>query len=101
MYCAIGTLYKYAHLEGTKISKVWGSYHNFHLAHPILIRPMALQRRHIIELQKEIFRPRRDEFFGDTTKERSSRRTTLKSRFKGDTWPTCHQKMKLLHQISL
>jgi hypothetical protein len=61
IYCALGTLYKYALLEGTKISKVWGSYHNFHLAHPILIRPMALQRRHIRELQNKIFRPRRAE----------------------------------------
>jgi hypothetical protein len=58
-YCALGTLYKYALLEGKKISKVWGSYHNFHLAHPILIRPVALQRRHFRELQNEIFRLRR------------------------------------------
>jgi hypothetical protein len=41
----MGMLYKYALMEGKKISK--GSYHNFHLAHPILIRPMAFQRRHI------------------------------------------------------
>jgi hypothetical protein len=27
---------------------------------------------------------------GDTTKERLSSRTTSKSRFKSDTWPTCH-----------
>ena len=42
-------IYKYDLLEGTKFSKVWGSYHNFHLAHPNLIRPMALQRRCMIE----------------------------------------------------
>jgi hypothetical protein len=51
-YCDLGMLYKYALLEGKKISKLWGSYHNFHLAHPILIRPVALQRRNIRELQK-------------------------------------------------
>jgi hypothetical protein len=51
-YCALGMLYKYVLLEGTKINKVWGSYHNFHLAHSILIRTMALQRRHIREINK-------------------------------------------------
>jgi hypothetical protein len=30
-----------------------------------------------------------------------SSRTTSKSRFKSDTWPTCHPKRELLHQISL
>jgi hypothetical protein len=29
-------------LERKKIGKLWGSYHKFHLAHPILIRPVAL-----------------------------------------------------------
>jgi hypothetical protein len=53
-YCAHGTLYKFALLERPKISKVWGSYHNFHLAHPILIRPVALKREHIRGLQNEI-----------------------------------------------
>jgi hypothetical protein len=51
-YCDLGTLSKYVVLEGKKTSKVWGSYHNFHLTHPILIRLMELQRRHIRELQK-------------------------------------------------
>jgi hypothetical protein len=54
-YCYLGTLYKYALLEEKKINKLWGSYHNFHLAHPILITPVALQRRNIIELNKTIF----------------------------------------------
>jgi hypothetical protein len=62
-YCALGTLYKYALLEGTKISKVWGSYHNFHLAHPILIRPVALQRRRIRELQKKFSDPEGPKFW--------------------------------------
>jgi hypothetical protein len=60
-YCVIGTLYKYTLLEGKTISKVWGSYHKFHLAHPIFTRPMELQRRRIIELKNEISRPRRVE----------------------------------------
>jgi hypothetical protein len=47
-------LYKYALLERPKISKEWGSHHNFHLAHPILIRPVALKRGHIRELHNEI-----------------------------------------------
>jgi hypothetical protein len=55
IYCDLGMLYKYTLLEGKKISKLWGSYHNFHLAHPILIRPVALQRRNIRELQKNKF----------------------------------------------
>jgi hypothetical protein len=57
IYCDLGMLYKYALLEGKKISKVWGSYHNFHLAHPILIRPVELQRRNIKELQKKFSYP--------------------------------------------
>jgi hypothetical protein len=52
-------LYKYTLLEGKKISKVWGIYHNFHLEHIILIRPVALQRRNIKEIQNKISRPRR------------------------------------------
>jgi hypothetical protein len=74
-------LYKYALLEGPKISNVWGSYHIFHLAHPILTKPVALQRKDIRELPNEISNPEGPNF-GDTTKERSSIRTTSKSRFK-------------------
>jgi hypothetical protein len=47
-------LYKYTPLERLKIRKAWGSHHNFHLAHPILIRPVELQRGNIIELNNEI-----------------------------------------------
>jgi hypothetical protein len=54
-------LYKGGILERPKINKLWGSYRKFHLAHPILIRPVALQRRNIRELQKKICIPRRDE----------------------------------------
>jgi hypothetical protein len=61
IYCSLGMIYKYALLEGTKITKVWGSYHNFHLGHPILIRPVELERIFIRELQNEIFRPIRAE----------------------------------------
>jgi hypothetical protein len=32
---------------------------------------------------------------GDTTEEILSSRTTSKSRFKSDTWPTCHPKREL------
>ena len=39
-YCACGTLYKFSPLEMSKINKLWGSYPNFHMEHPILIRPM-------------------------------------------------------------
>jgi hypothetical protein len=53
-YCAWGTLYKFALPKGKKISKVWGSYHNFHLAHQILVRPMELKRRHFIVLRVSI-----------------------------------------------
>jgi hypothetical protein len=60
-YCALGMLYKYALLERTKISKVWGSHHNFHLAHPILIRPVELIERKYQRTTKRNFRPRRDE----------------------------------------
>jgi hypothetical protein len=63
IYWALGMLYKYSLLEGTKIRKVLGSYHKFQLAHPIFIRPMALQRISIRELQKEIFRPIRAKIF--------------------------------------
>jgi hypothetical protein len=88
-------------LERPKIGKLWGSYDNFHMAHPILIRPMALQRRNIRELPKGNFHTQKVQNLVDTTKEIFSRRTTSKSRFKSDTWPTCHQKRELLHQISL
>jgi hypothetical protein len=47
-------LYKFSLLERPKINKVWGSYPNFHLAHPILVRPMALKRGHIRVLQAKI-----------------------------------------------
>jgi hypothetical protein len=40
---------------------LWGSYHKFHFEHPILIRPVELQRRNIRELQKKKFIPRRAE----------------------------------------
>jgi hypothetical protein len=33
---------------------VWGSYHNFHLAHQILVRPVELQRRNLRVLQVSI-----------------------------------------------
>jgi hypothetical protein len=49
-----GIVYKFALLEGPKNSKVWESYPNFNLAHPILAIPMALQRRHFIVLQAKI-----------------------------------------------
>jgi hypothetical protein len=61
IYCDLGMLYKEALLERKKFSKVWGSYRNFHLAHPILIRLVALQRRPIKELQKYFFKPIRAE----------------------------------------
>jgi hypothetical protein len=61
IYCALGTLYKCSLLEGKKMSKVWGSYHNFHLAHPILIRPVSLQRIRIKEINNKIFIPIRAE----------------------------------------
>jgi hypothetical protein len=69
-------------MERPKINKLWGSYHKFYLAHPILIRPMALQRRNIRELQKIKFHTQKGRNFGDTIKERLSSRTTSKSRFK-------------------
>jgi hypothetical protein len=53
-YLARGILYKCSLLEGKTISKVWENYPNFHLAHPILVRPMELQRRHIKVLQAKI-----------------------------------------------
>jgi hypothetical protein len=49
------------YLERDKNQQVLGSYHNFHLTHQILVRPMELQRRHIRVLQEENFRLRRDE----------------------------------------
>jgi hypothetical protein len=59
IHCFLDTLYKYSLLEGKKINRVWGSYHNFHLENPILIRPVALQRGHIKETIVQKFRPRR------------------------------------------
>jgi hypothetical protein len=46
-YWTYGILYKFTLLERPKISKAWESYPNFHLAHPILVRPMELQKRHL------------------------------------------------------
>jgi hypothetical protein len=71
------------------------------LEHPILIKPVALQRRNIRELQKIIFHTQKGKNFGDTAEERLSNGTTSKSRFKSDTWSTSHQKREILHQISL
>jgi hypothetical protein len=71
------------------------------LAHPILIRPVALQRRNIREIHKRKFHTQKGQKLGDTIEEILSSRTTSKSRFKSDTWPTCHPKRELLHQISL
>jgi hypothetical protein len=88
-------------MERPKISKLWGSYRKFHLAHPILIRPVELKRRHIREIHKIKFHTQKVQKLGDTTEEILSSRTTSKSRFKSDTWPTCHPKRELLHQISL
>jgi hypothetical protein len=68
-------------LERPKISKLWGSYHKFYLAHPILIRPMALQRRNIREIQKIRSHTHKGENFGDTIKEILPIKTTSKSRF--------------------
>jgi hypothetical protein len=62
---------------------------------------VALQRRNIRELHKRKFHTQKGRNLGDTTEERLSSRTTSKSRFKSDTWPTCHPKRELLHQISL
>jgi hypothetical protein len=71
------------------------------LAHPILIRPVALKRRNIREIHKIKFHTQKGQKLGDTIEEILSSRTTSKSRFKSDTWPTCHPKRELLHQISL
>jgi hypothetical protein len=49
-YCVRGMFYKLSLLERKIISKVWGSYHNFHLEHPILVIPMELKIRHLIVL---------------------------------------------------
>jgi hypothetical protein len=63
IYCSLGTLYRYTLLEGPKINKVWRSYHKFHLAHPIFIRPVELQRRCIRELQNKISDPEGSKFW--------------------------------------
>ena len=100
-YFVRGMLYKWDLLEIPKISKLWGSYHKFHLAHPILIRPVALQRSNIKEILKIKFHTQKGQKLGATTEEILSSRPTSKSRFKSDTWPTCNPKRELLHQISL
>jgi hypothetical protein len=69
-------------MERPKINKLWGSYHKFHLAHPIFIRPMALKRRNIKDLQKIKFHTQKGQSFVDTIKGILSSRTTSKSRFK-------------------
>jgi hypothetical protein len=56
------------------------------------MRPMALQRRNIRELHRRNFHTQKGQNLGDTTEEILSSRTTSKSRFKSDTWPTCHSK---------
>jgi hypothetical protein len=56
-------------MERQKISKLWGSYRKFHLAHPIFIRVVALKRRNIRELQKIKFHTQKGRNFGDTIKE--------------------------------
>jgi hypothetical protein len=61
---------------------------------------MALQRKNIRELHKRKFHTQKGRNLGDTIEEILSSKTTSKSRFKSDTWPTCHPKRKLLHQIS-
>jgi len=38
---------------------------------------------------------------GDTIEEILSSRTTSKSRFKSDIWPTCNPKRELIHKISV
>jgi hypothetical protein len=80
---------------------LWGSYRKFHLAHPILIKPVALQRRNIRKIHKRMFHTQKGQKLGDTIEEILSSRTTSKSRFKSDIWPTCHPKRELLHQINL
>jgi hypothetical protein len=57
---------------------------------------MALERRNIKEIHKINFHTQKGRNLGDTTKEILSSRTTSKSRFKSDTWPTCHPKRDLL-----
>jgi hypothetical protein len=59
-------------MERPKIINMWGSYHKFYLAHPILIRPVTLQRRNIKELHKKKFHTQKGRNFGDTIKERLS-----------------------------
>jgi hypothetical protein len=62
---------------------------------------MALQRRNIRELHKRKFHTHNIQKLGDTIEEILFSRTTSKSRFKSDTWTTCHPKRELLHQITL
>jgi hypothetical protein len=53
-YWTLGILYKFTLQKSPKNSKVWESYHNFHLACKILVRPMALYKGHIIVLHTKI-----------------------------------------------
>jgi hypothetical protein len=53
-YCVCGTLYKFSLLDRPKLRKVWGSYHNVHLAHPILVIHMELKIRNFKVLQVTI-----------------------------------------------
>jgi hypothetical protein len=50
------------YLERDKNQQVLGSYHNFHLAHKILVKHVALQRRHIRVLQAKILDSERPKF---------------------------------------
>jgi hypothetical protein len=61
IYCALGMLYKYTLLEGTKIINMWGSYHNFHLAHPIFIILYGIVEKTYQRNTKQKFKPRRAE----------------------------------------
>jgi hypothetical protein len=64
-----------------KNHQVVGSYLKFHLAHPIFIKPVALKRSSIRDLEKKSSYLE-GTHFGDTIKGILSRRTTSKSRFK-------------------
>jgi hypothetical protein len=62
-YWTCGIMYKFALSESPKISKVWESYPNFHLAHPILVKPVELKRRYFIVLQALISDPKGPKFY--------------------------------------
>jgi hypothetical protein len=53
-YWTRGIMYKSALQKRPKLNKVSESYNNFHLSHQILVRNMALQRRHIKVLHAKI-----------------------------------------------